>query len=53
MAGRPRGAEARNAEIKVRVTPAGKRAAIEAARPLSVSDWLRHLMAKDMRERGL
>lgn len=53
MAGRPRGSEARSEEIKVRMTPTGKQAAVEAAKPLSVSDWVRHLMAKDIKERGL
>lgn len=53
MAGRPRGAEARSEEIKVRMTPAGKQTAIDAAKPLSVSDYVRTLIAKDIRERGL
>lgn len=53
MAGRPRGSEPRDTEIKVRVTQQGKQAAINAARPLSVSDYVRHLIAKDIKERGL
>ena len=53
MAGRPRGSEPRSEEIKIRVTPSGKEAAINAARPLSVSDWLRKLMAEDIARRGL
>lgn len=53
MAGRPRGSEPRSEEIKVRMTPAGKRAAVKAAAPLSVSDWVRQLMAKDIKDRGL
>lgn len=52
MAGRPRGSEARSEEIKVRMTPSGKAAAVEAARPLSVSDYIRHLIAKDIKARG-
>lgn len=53
MAGRPRGSAPRDVEIKVRMTREGKEAAIRAAAPLSVSDWVRHLMAKDIKERGL
>jgi hypothetical protein len=53
MAGRPRGSEARDETLKVRVTKAGKDAATRAARPMSVSDYVRGLIAKDIKERGL
>lgn len=53
MAGRPRGSAPRDAEIKIRVTQAGKEAAVKAAAPLSVSDWVRKLMSDDIRKRGL
>lgn len=53
MAGRPRGSAPRDEEIKVRVTKEGKKAAVRAAHPLSVSDWVRKLMADDIRKRGL
>lgn len=53
MAGRPRGSAPRDEEIKVRVTKAGKQAAVRAAAPLSVSDWIRKLMSEDIQRRGL
>lgn len=53
MAGRPRGAEARNAEIKIRMTETGKALAVKAARPLSLSDYVRGLIAADIRKKGL
>jgi hypothetical protein len=53
MAGRPRGSEPRDEEIKIRVTKTGKEAAVRAARPLSVSDWVRKLMADDIARRDL
>lgn len=53
MAGRPRGSAARSETIKVRVTPAGKAVAEKAAHPLSVSDYIRALIADDVRKRGL
>lgn len=53
MAGRPRGSEARTEEIKVRMTPSGKALATKAAHPLSVSDYVRGLIAKDIQRKGL
>lgn len=53
MAGRPRGPEPRNEIIRVRVTPAGKAAAERARGGLSMSDYVRGLIAKDVRERGV
>lgn len=53
MAGRPRGSTPRDTEIKIRVTKEGKAAAVAAARPMSVSDWVRKLMADDIARRGL
>jgi hypothetical protein len=53
MAGRPRGSAPRDTEIKIRVTKDGKEAAVRAAAPLSVSDWVRKLMADDIAKRGL
>lgn len=53
MAGRPRGSAPRDELIKVRVTTAGKAAAEKAAKPLSLSDYVRGLIAKDIENRGL
>lgn len=53
MAGRPRGAEARTEEIKVRMTAPGKALAMKAARPLSLSDYVRGLIAEDIKRKGL
>ena len=53
MPGRPRGSAPRDEEIKVRITRDGKRAVVEAARPLSISDYVRGLIAEDIKRRGL
>lgn len=53
MAGRPRGSEPRDEVIRIRVTRQGKQAADRARGRLSMSDYVRGLIAKDVKERGI
>jgi hypothetical protein len=53
MAGRPRGAHARDDMIRVRMTSTGKDRARQAAGGLSLSDYVRQLIEADVRKKGL
>lgn len=53
MAGRPRGAEPRDEVIRVRITRQGKVMADKARGGLNMSDYVRSLIARDVREKGL
>lgn len=53
MAGRPRGSEPRNEIIRVRITPQGKAAAEKARGGASMSDYVRGLIAEDVKKKGV
>lgn len=53
MAGRPRGNQARSEMLRIRITPSGKEAAEKARGPLSMSDYVRGLIADDVKKKGL
>lgn len=53
MAGRPRGSEPRDLVLRVRITKAGKAAADQARGGISMSDYIRGLIAADVKRKGL
>lgn len=53
MAGRPRGSTARSETLRIRVTPAGKKVADRARGGMSMSDYIRDLIAKDAKSKGI
>lgn len=53
MAGRPRGNQPRSEIIRIRITPSGKEAAERARGGLTMSDYVRGLIADDCKRKGI
>lgn len=53
MAGRPKGTQARTKLVQVRMTPTGREMLEKARGTQTISDYVRDLVAADVKKRGV